>query len=222
MYRKPVDPSDGRAWAPTEDLGGIPNRALRIRFVTNYLWDKTGDAGAMQSMTDGGRAELGRSSKAVVAPGTEAEVERAFQDFREASVRLAERIQDLRGPEPDPVAAARQDLHLVRAIFGKWSTDVLLALHAVPSAGFEELRRGLTGISPRVLSLKLKELEESGMVHREIIDARPPRVRYALTDRGWTVGWLAQPVLLYLRLTDTPNGHPRKSSDGAPRDDPEG
>ncbi|MCI4320891.1 MAG: helix-turn-helix transcriptional regulator [Thermoplasmata archaeon] len=77
-----------------------------------------------------------------------------------------------------------------------------MALHALPAAGFEELRRNLTGISPRVLSLKLKELEEKGMVRREILDSRPPRVRYSLTERGWTVAWLSQPVLLYLRYTD--------------------
>jgi len=133
--------------------------------------------------------------------GSEEEIERAFREFREAAVRLAERVNDLREVEPDPIAAARSDLQILRSIFGKWSPDVLVALHAVPSIGFEELRRNLAGISPRVLSLKLKELEQNGMVHREIIDSRPPRVRYALTDRGWTVAWLAQPVLLYLRHT---------------------
>lgn len=131
----------------------------------------------------------------------EEEIHRAFQDFREAAVRLAERVNDLTGAEADPIAAARNDLRIVRSIFGKWSPEVLVALHAVPSVGFEELRRSLAGISPRVLSLKLKELEQNGMVHREIIDSRPPRVRYHLTDRGWTVAWLAQPVLLYLRYT---------------------
>ena len=129
-------------------------------------------------------------------------IERAFREFREAAVRLAERVNDLEEPDPDPIASARSDLQIVRSIFGKWSPDVLVALHAVPSVGFEELRRNLTGISPRVLSLKLKELEQHGMVHREVIPDRPPRVRYALTDRGWTVAWLAQPVLLFLRHTE--------------------
>jgi DNA-binding HxlR family transcriptional regulator len=154
-------------------------------------------------MTSSPKPDRSPSSTASPAPPLDAEVDRAFREFREAAVRLSERIGDLQGGEdPDPVTTAREDLHLVRAIFGKWSTDVLVALHVVPSVGFEELRRSLTGISPRVLSLKLKELEHSGMVHREIIDARPPRVRYALTERGWTVAWLAQPVLLYLRMTD--------------------
>ncbi|MCI4367484.1 MAG: helix-turn-helix transcriptional regulator [Thermoplasmata archaeon] len=137
------------------------------------------------------------------AAGTdEEEIRRQFSEFRESAVRLAERVRDLSVAEPDPLTAARADLHLVRSIFGKWSSDVLVALHALPSAGFEELRRSLHGISPRVLSLKLKELEQNGMVRREILDSRPPRVRYSLTERGWTVAWLSQPVLLYLRFTD--------------------
>lgn len=136
------------------------------------------------------------------------EIEREFKEFREAAVRLAERVRDLSQADPDPIEAARADLHLVRTIFGKWSSDVLIALHALPSAGFEELRRNLTGISPRVLSLKLKELEQNGMLHREILDFRPPRVRYSLTERGWTVAWLSQPVLLYLRFSDRARAAP--------------
>jgi DNA-binding HxlR family transcriptional regulator len=147
-----------------------------------------------------------KSTGTLAATGTssteEEEIVRQFREFREAAVRLAERVRDLSVNESDPVAAARADLHMVRSIFGKWSSDVLIALHSLPSAGFEELRRNLDGISPRVLSLKLKELEQSGMLRREILDAHPPRVRYSLTERGWTVAWLSQPVLLYLRFTD--------------------
>jgi DNA-binding HxlR family transcriptional regulator len=144
----------------------------------------------------------GPASKATGRESTPAEVqvERSFREFRESAVRLVERVTDVLGTGDDPIAAARADLKIVRSIFGKWSADVLLALHAVPAVGFEELRRNLAGISPRVLSLKLKELEQNGMVQREIIDARPPRVHYSLTERGWTVAWLAQPVFMFLRL----------------------
>jgi DNA-binding HxlR family transcriptional regulator len=132
------------------------------------------------------------------------EIQAAFRDFRESAVRLAERVTDLRGVPEDPIAAAQADLRLLRTVFSKWSPDVLVALHAVPSIGFEELRRSLPGISPRVLSLKLKELEQNGLVRREILDTRPPRVRYTLKDRGWTVAWLAQPVLLFLSYSEPP------------------
>jgi DNA-binding HxlR family transcriptional regulator len=147
--------------------------------------------------------------RSTISPPKEAdpatEVEQSFREFRESAVRLVERVNDLTGTGGDPVATARGDVRLVRSIFGKWSAEILVALHAVPSVGFEELRRSLPGISPRVLSLKLKGLEQNGMVHREIIDSRPPRVRYALTDRGWTVAWLAHPVFLYLRHAGLPS-----------------
>ena len=135
---------------------------------------------------------------------TERDIERGFREFREAAVRLVEQVTDAIGPADDPVAAAQADLRIVRSIFGKWSADVLLVLHSVPSVGFEQLRRSLTKISPRVLSLKLKELEHAGMVERTVIDSRPPRVSYSLTERGWTVTWLAQPILLFLRLSERP------------------
>jgi DNA-binding HxlR family transcriptional regulator len=142
------------------------------------------------------------SDHPAAAVGAEGLVEKSFRDFRESAVRLVERVNDMVSGPGDPVHQTRSDLRILRSIFGKWSADILLALHAVPSIGFEELRRSLPSISPRVLSLKLKELEHNGMVHREIVDTRPPRVRYALTERGWTVAWLAQPIFLYLRLTE--------------------
>jgi DNA-binding HxlR family transcriptional regulator len=49
---------------------------------------------------------------------------------------------------------------------------------------FCELERSLTGISPRTLSLRLRALEEEGIVERHTFPEVPPRVEYALTDKG--------------------------------------
>jgi DNA-binding HxlR family transcriptional regulator len=130
------------------------------------------------------------------------EVDECFREFREAAVRLVERVNDLMAPSRPPTRSARADVALVRSVFGKWSMEILVALHTTPSSGFEDLRRRLEGISPRVLSVKLKALERHGMIRREIIDSRPPRVRYTLTDQGWTVAWLSDPVLLFLEHSD--------------------
>jgi DNA-binding HxlR family transcriptional regulator len=148
-----------------------------------------------------------RPTAAVAAPGPTPgvawdEIDRRFRSFRESAVRLVEEVNDLMGPYGPRATPSPKDIRLVRAVFGKWSTEVLVALHLSPAVGFEELRRSLPGISPRVLSLKLKGLEQHGMVRREIIDSRPPRVRYTLTDRGWTVAWLADPVLLFLEQSE--------------------
>jgi DNA-binding HxlR family transcriptional regulator len=49
---------------------------------------------------------------------------------------------------------------------------------------FCELERSLAGISPRTLSLRLRALEEEGIVERQTYAEVPPRVEYALTPKG--------------------------------------
>ena len=49
---------------------------------------------------------------------------------------------------------------------------------------FCELERSLAGISPRTLSLRLRALEEEGIVRRRTFPEVPPRVEYRLTDKG--------------------------------------
>jgi DNA-binding HxlR family transcriptional regulator len=49
---------------------------------------------------------------------------------------------------------------------------------------FCELERSLQGISPRTLSLRLRALEEEGVVERQTFPEVPPRVEYALTEKG--------------------------------------
>ena len=49
---------------------------------------------------------------------------------------------------------------------------------------FCELERSLEGISPRTLSLRLRALEEEGIVERQTFPEVPPRVEYALTEKG--------------------------------------
>ena len=67
---------------------------------------------------------------------------------------------------------------------------------------FEELRKTLRPISSRVLSEKVKLLEDTGLVHRSILNTRLPRVQYSLTEKGLTVATLGEPVLLYLRMKE--------------------
>ena len=70
--------------------------------------------------------------------------------------------------------------------------------------GFEDLRRRLGVISPRVLSQKLKAMESGRLVRRTLIDSRPPGVRYSLTEKGVTVARLGTPVFLFLNLDKQP------------------
>ncbi len=68
-------------------------------------------------------------------------------------------------------------------ISGKWTLLIIRDL-ADDSLRFCELERSLAGISPRTLSLRLRALEEEGVVERRTYPEVPPRVEYALTDKG--------------------------------------
>jgi DNA-binding HxlR family transcriptional regulator len=68
-------------------------------------------------------------------------------------------------------------------VCGKWTILVIRDLAAGRSR-FCELERSLTGISPRTLSLRLRALEEEGIVNRRTFPEVPPRVEYSLTTKG--------------------------------------
>jgi len=68
-------------------------------------------------------------------------------------------------------------------VCGKW-TLLLVRDLAAGRSRFCELERSLAGISPRTLSLRLRALEEEGIVERHTFAEVPPRVEYALTEKG--------------------------------------
>lgn len=68
-------------------------------------------------------------------------------------------------------------------VCGKWTLLVIRDL-AEGRSRFCELERSLAGISPRTLSLRLRALEEEGIVERQTFPEVPPRVEYVLTTKG--------------------------------------
>ena len=68
-------------------------------------------------------------------------------------------------------------------ISGKW-TLLLIRDLAEGRCRFCELERSLEGISPRTLSLRLRALEDNGIVERKTYPEVPPRVEYGLTEKG--------------------------------------
>jgi DNA-binding HxlR family transcriptional regulator len=68
-------------------------------------------------------------------------------------------------------------------VCGKWTMLVIRDL-AEGRSRFCELERSLEGISPRTLSLRLRALEEEGILERQTFPEVPPRVEYGLTDKG--------------------------------------
>jgi DNA-binding HxlR family transcriptional regulator len=68
-------------------------------------------------------------------------------------------------------------------VCGKWTLLLIRDLSEGRSR-FCELERSLQGISPRTLSLRLRALEEEGIVERDTFPEVPPRVEYQLTEKG--------------------------------------
>jgi len=84
-------------------------------------------------------------------------------------------------------------------VMGKWGILVLLAL-SDGTQRWGALRRNIDGISEKMLASTLKTLEADGLVLRTAYPEVPPRVEYALTDRGRglmthvipLMGWVAE------------------------------
>lgn len=79
-------------------------------------------------------------------------------------------------------------------IGGKWKGVLLYHLINGPIR-FNEFRRICPTITQRMLTLQLRELEEDGIVHREVYHQVPPKVEYSLTEFGKTL----IPILLKLK-----------------------
>ncbi|MGS2616664.1 winged helix-turn-helix transcriptional regulator [Micromonospora sp. LZ34] len=71
----------------------------------------------------------------------------------------------------------------VDVVGGKWKALILWELHHSPRR-FAEVRRGVAGISEKMLIQQLREMEAYGLVHREVYRQVPPKVEYSLTTFG--------------------------------------
>ena len=72
-------------------------------------------------------------------------------------------------------------------IGGKWKAIILYHLTHDGTHRFAELRRRIPGISERMLTQQLRELEQDGIVHREVYLEVPPKVEYSVTEYGRTL-----------------------------------
>jgi DNA-binding HxlR family transcriptional regulator len=77
-----------------------------------------------------------------------------------------------------------EEVALAADLLGRrWVLAIVYASHS-GAIRFNEFKRTLVGIPPRTLAQRLQDLEEAGILERRVIDARPPRVEYRLTDAG--------------------------------------
>jgi DNA-binding HxlR family transcriptional regulator len=91
-------------------------------------------------------------------------------------------------PKEEGSLAVREVLERVG---DKWSLCIVYCLYDGPLR-FNALRRNIEGISQRMLTLTLRELERDGLITRTVYRSKPPRVDYELTEIGQT---LLEPVM---------------------------
>ena len=84
----------------------------------------------------------------------------------------------------------------------RWSPSVLLAL-ARGAERFTDVTATVAGLSARMLTLRLKQLETAGLVERTVVPSTPVAVRYRLTPRGADLIVALQPIASYVRRWET-------------------
>ncbi len=90
----------------------------------------------------------------------------------------------------------------IARILSKWCPQIIYVL-LMKEMTFNGLRRCLN-VSSRVLSDKLKLLEEIGIVERKVEDSKPPRVWYSLTKKGKKIALSLVPLLITVKLSKHP------------------
>ncbi len=82
----------------------------------------------------------------------------------------------------------------LKVLGGKWKVLIIYHLNG-SSKRFSEIRRSIPGITEKMLTQQLKELEKDGVVSRKVYPQVPPRVEYSMTKYGKTLG----PVISEMR-----------------------
>lgn len=85
-----------------------------------------------------------------------------------------------KSPAPPPVCPIG---NCMKFLGGAWTPNIIWYLSNGPRR-FSELRHDIPAVSAKVLTHRLREMEEMGVVHRRVMPTSPPSVEYALTELG--------------------------------------
>ena len=97
--------------------------------------------------------------------------------------------------QPDVFSSACSSRDVVQHLTGRWAPLVIVALQEEGVLRFGQIRRKIQGISDRMLSQTLGQLERDGMVRRTVHSAIPPNVDYQLTDLGTKISQPLQSLI---------------------------
>lgn len=93
-------------------------------------------------------------------------------------------------PDAQPIDARIERLvnDLIGRIADKWTMLILELLAQQGEMRFTQIGRAVEGISQKMLTQTLRQMERDGLVHRTVHPVVPPKVEYRLTDLGLTLG----------------------------------
>lgn len=97
---------------------------------------------------------------------------------------MRDKVPDKTDSEENLLCPIRYTIDIVG---GKWKLPIICMLASGLPIRYSRIKRKLTGVTNMMLAQSLKELEASGIVHREQYNEIPPRVEYTLTDKGKSI-----------------------------------
>lgn len=100
---------------------------------------------------------------------------------------MQHQVTEMEPHEPHDFAECKRAMipvsEVLAQIGGKWTIVIIQALSPGPRR-FSELKREIEGISQKMLTATLRDLEKDGFVTRTVTPSIPPRVDYELTEMG--------------------------------------
>lgn len=88
----------------------------------------------------------------------------------------------------DVITEVCSELHHSIELIGKRWTGAIVSVMLSGANHACDIRKAVPGLSDRLLTERLRELEAAGIVRRDVTDARPPIVEYELTPKGRALG----------------------------------
>lgn len=93
---------------------------------------------------------------------------------------MALKLRKSKAPPPPPGCPMAECMKLLG---GTWTPNVIWMLSGGPRR-FGELKRDIPNISPKMLTARLRDLEDKGVIAREVVPSSPPSVEYKLSELG--------------------------------------
>lgn len=113
---------------------------------------------------------------------------KSISTFTPAAVTEAEAYLDRTPPADSDPRIKRLVNELIARVADKWTMLMLEVLHEHGTMRFSQIGRAIEGISQKMLTQTLRQMERDGLVTRTVFPVVPPRVEYTLTPLGESLG----------------------------------